>query len=64
MNRKKHIPISHVCSIDDNESKEFPVNENLWQACSTDEDESKSIIVNKISTEDRESEYVHKSVYK
>ena len=41
----KHILISHVCSMDESESKEFLVDENLPQICSTDEDESKGIIV-------------------
>ena len=32
---KKQIPISHVCSMDESELKEFLVNENLPQICST-----------------------------
>ena len=51
----KHIKTSHVCSTDESELKEFPVNETLSQSCSTDEDESKGIIINECSTEEDES---------
>ena len=64
MNSTKQIPISHVCSTDESELKDFIVDKNLSQICSTDEDESKSIIVDKCSTKEDESEYVHKNINK
>ena len=54
MTATKQIPISHVCSTDENELKESLVYETLLQICSTDKDESKSIIVDKCSTEEEE----------
>ena len=59
-----HIPMSHVCSKDQSESEEFPVDETLPQVYSTDKDESKSIFVDESSTEESESECVHKSINK
>ena len=46
------------------ESEEFLVEETLLQVYSTDEDESKSIIVVESSTEESESECVHKNINK
>ena len=43
----KQILTSHVCSADEIELKEFPVDKILSQICFTDEDESKGIIVKK-----------------
>ena len=60
----KHIPVSHVCSTEESELKEFLVNETLSQICSTDEDESKGIIVDEYSPEDNKSECVQKSINK
>ena len=45
MTATKQIPISHICSTDESELKEFLVNETLFQNCSTDEDKPKGIIV-------------------
>ena len=45
MNVTKHILTSQVCSMDERELKEFPIDETLSQICSTDEDESKGIVV-------------------
>ena len=41
----KHIPILHVRSTDDSESKEFIVDKRLSQVCSMYEYKSKIIIV-------------------
>ena len=46
----KHIPILHVCYMDNIESKGFLVDETLSQVCSTDEEDSKIIIANKSYT--------------
>ena len=47
----KLILISHVCSTEKSELKEFLFNETLSQICSTDKDELKDIIVNECSTD-------------
>ena len=39
----KHIPILHVCSTDDNVSKEFLVDKNLLHVCFTDKGKSKAL---------------------
>ena len=63
MNATKHIPTSHVYSADESKLKYFLVDKTLSQICSTYEDKSKGIIVNEFSTEEDESECVHK-IYK
>ena len=60
----EQISTSHVCSTDKIELKEFLVDENLSQICSTDMDESKGIIVAECSTEEDETECVHKNIHK
>ena len=60
----KQIPTSHVCYTDENELKEFLVDEILSQICSTDEDKSTGIIANKCSTEESESECVQRNIKK
>ena len=55
MTTTKQILTLHVCSTDESELKEFPVDENLSQICSTDKEKSKGITVNKWSTKDNES---------
>ena len=60
---EKHIKIYHVCSTDDNKSKELLVGKNLLQVCSMDKDELKKN-VNEGSTEERKSECFHKSINK
>ena len=57
----KHNPILHVCYSNEIELEEFQVEETLLQVCSTDKNESKSIIVNESSTEENNSECVHKN---
>ena len=54
----------HVCSTDDSKLKEFLVDKTLSQSCSINKDESKSIIVNECSTEEDESECVHRNINK
>ena len=51
----EQILILHVCCRDNIKSEDFLVGETLSQVCSMDEDKSKSIIVDEISTEERES---------
>ena len=60
----KHIPTFHVCSTDERKLKYFLVNETLLHICSMDKDESKGSIVDEFSTEEDESEYVHKYINK
>ena len=60
MTALKQIPNLHVCSIDESELKEFPVNKTLLQICYTDEDKSKGITVDECSMDKYESECVHK----
>ena len=60
----KQIPTSHVCSTDKKELKEFLVDETSSQIFSTNEDKSKGIIVNRCSTEEDESECVHRNINK
>ena len=64
MNGTKQIPILHVYSTDNSESKGFLVYENLSQVCSMEKDKPKRIPVDKSSTEESKSECVHKSVNK
>ena len=64
MTATKQIPASRVCSMDQSELIEFPVDENLSKICSTDEDESKGIIFKECSTKDDESECVHRYINK
>ena len=52
MTAKKKILTSNVCSTDESELKEFPLDKMLSQSCSTDEDESKVTNVNECSTEE------------
>ena len=53
--------ILHVCSTDDSESEDFLLEKTVSQFCSTDKDKSKGIIINESSTEESESECVHKN---
>ena len=64
MNSTQQIPISHVCSADESESKEFLTEKTLSQVYSTDEGKLESIIVDESSTEKRGSESVHKIINK
>ena len=54
MTATKHILISHVCSTNESELKEFLVEKTLLQICSMDKDESKCITVDECSTEEDE----------
>ena len=62
MTGSQHITIFHVCSTDESESEEFPVEKTLPQICYMNKDKSKIIIVDESSTEDNESECLHKSI--
>ena len=55
MTATKQIPISHICSADESELKEFLVDKSLLHICSTNRDKSKVIIVEKQITEEDES---------
>ena len=50
--------------MDESELKQFRFNKNLLYICPTNEDESKDIIVDECSTEEDESECVHKNINK
>ena len=58
----QQIPISHVCDLDEWKSKEIITDKNLSQFCFTNESKSESVIVDEISTNESESESVHKSI--
>ena len=58
----KQILISYVCSTYKSKSKEFLVDKTLSRVCSKDEEKSKVIIVDESSTEESESECVHKNI--
>ena len=64
MTGTKHVLILHVCYTDKSKSKDFLVDMTLSQVCSTDEYESKGIIVYESSTEESESEFIHKNINK
>ena len=64
MTGTKNISISHVCSTDESKSEEFLVDKTLSQVFHTEKDKSKSVIVDEISTEEIESECVHKNINK
>ena len=55
MTSTTQIPTLYVCSTDESELKEFPVDETLSQICSTYKDESKGIVVGECSMEEDES---------
>ena len=58
----QQIPILQVCDLEKRKSKLIPSGENLLQFFSTNERESESVIVDEISTEEIESEIIHKSI--
>ena len=64
MTATRQIPTSHIFSTYESELKEFLSEETLSQICSTDKDESKGVIVDESSTEEDESECVHKNINK
>ena len=62
MTSTQHIIILHVCGLGERKSKEVLAEKNLSQVWSTVEGESESVIVDESSTEERESEIVHKII--
>ena len=56
------IPISHVCDSDKSKPKGIIADKKLLKVCSTDKSESESVIFDESSTEDSESESVHRSI--
>ena len=64
MTATKQIPTSHVCSTHESELIEFLVDKTLSQICPTDDEESKGLTVENVSTEEEESECVHKNINK
>ena len=52
MTDTQHILISHVCDLDERESKEFLADKNLSKVCYMDKGESESVTVDESSTED------------
>ena len=55
MTAMKQIPTSHICSTDESELKELPVDKTLYKIYSTDEDKSKGIIFKESNTKNEES---------
>ena len=51
----QHIPISHVCSLDDIRSKGIIGDRNLLHVCYMSESESEIVIVDEISMEESKS---------
>ena len=64
MTGMQQILILHICDSDQRDWKVIPADGNLLKVCSTDEGKSESIILVEISTEESESERVHKSINK
>ena len=60
MTATKQIPVSHICSMDESELKEFLVKETLLKIRSTDKDQSKGISVDRCSTDEDKLECAHK----
>ena len=56
------ISISHVCDSDKSKPKGIIADKKLLKVCSTDKSESESVIFDESSTEDSESESVHRSI--
>ena len=61
MTDTQQIPISHVCDLHKSKSKDIIADENLSQVCYTERNKSEIIIVNESSTDESESEIIHKS---
>ena len=62
MTGTQHILILHVCDSDKSESKGIVTDVNSSQVCSMGKSESVSVIVHESSTDESESESVHKSI--
>ena len=62
MTGTQNIPISHVCDLEERESKGIIADENLSQVFSIDKSESESFIVDESSMEEIKLESVHKSI--
>ena len=55
MTGMQHIPISHVCDLDDIKSKDILVEKKLLQVYYTNKGESERVIIDESSTEEIES---------
>ena len=62
MTGTQYIPILHECNSHERKLKGIILDKNLSQVCSTDERKSERFIVHEKSTEENESESVHKSI--
>ena len=62
MTGTKKIPVSHICSTYESESKEFLVDRTLSLVCFTDKEKQKGIIIDESYMEESESECVHKTL--
>ena len=62
MTGTQQIPVNQFFGSDKSKSKEILADKKLSQFCSTDKSESEIVIVDESSTEDSESESVHKSI--
>ena len=60
----KQIPILHVWSTDESESKEFLADKNALRVCSTDNSKLEIVIFDESYAEESGSESVHKSINK
>ena len=60
MTGMKHIPISHVYSTDDRESKNFLADKNLSQVCYTEKGKSENVIADASYKEESKSKNVNK----
>ena len=58
----QQIPISYVCDLYKKKSKGIIADKKMLQVCFMDRSESESIIIDDISTEESESESVHKRI--
>ena len=62
INGTQQILISHICDSDESESKTIIIDKNLSEVYSTDEIKLESVIVYECSTQESESEIIHKII--
>ena len=60
MTGMQHIPILYVCESYESKSKEIIRDKKILLLCFMDKNESESVTINESSTEESESESVHK----
>ena len=62
MTETQHIPISHLCDLNERESKGIITDKKLSQVCSMDKRKLESVIFDESSMKESESEIIHKSI--